>query len=123
MRTLLAVTVLCCAPLLTGQSAELQPVLKIFINKMPNDLDQYLGAEFSKQMKGRIVIVLAEKDADATISSLSMVKKDQRVLLWSDDAEDKMILFKVKPGGESKVAERLVSKLRKEIDKEAVLRN
>ena len=123
MRILMAAMVLCCAPLLSAQSTHVEPVLKIFIDKMPNDLDQYLGAEFSKQMKGRIVIVLAEKDADATISSLSMVKKDQRVLLWSDDAEDKMILFKVKPGGESKVAERLVSKLRKEIDKEAVLRN
>src|SRR5271165_569669 len=112
MRTLLAATVLCCAMLLTGQSAEIQPVLKIFIEKMPNGLDQYLAAEFSKQMKGRVVIVAAEKDADATITSLSMVKKDHKVLLWSDDAGDKMILFKIKPGAESDVAEHLVSKLR-----------
>jgi len=90
---------------------------------MPNDLDQYLQTEFAKQMKGRIVIVLADREADATIASLSMVNKDQKVLLWSDDAGDKMILFKIKPGGERKVAEHLVSKLRKEIDKEAVLRN
>src|SRR5208283_598528 len=110
MRTLLAATVLCCTTLLTGQSAALQPVLKIFIDKMPNGLDQYLGAEFSKQMKGRIAIVAVEKDADATITSLSMVKKDHKVLLWSDDAGDKMILFKMTPGRESKIAEHLVSK-------------
>ena len=122
MRTLLAAAILCCAPFLTAQPADLKSVLKIFIDKMPNDLAQYLGAEFSKQMKGRIVIVIAEKDADATVTSLSMVNKDQKVLLWSDDAGDKMILFKIKPGGEGKVAGRLVSKLKKEIDKEA-LRN
>lgn len=118
MRTLLAVAVLCCAPFLTAHPADLKSTLKIFIQKMPNDLDQYLRAEFSKQMEGKIVIVPAEKDADATITSLSMVNKDQKVLLWSDDAGDKMITYHVKPGGERKVAERLVTKLRKEIDKE-----
>lgn len=123
MRTLVAAAVLCCVPFLTAQPADVKSGLKIFINKMPNDLDQDLRSEFSRQMKGRIVIVLTEKDADATITSLSMVKKDHKVLLWSDEAGDKMILFKVKPGGEGKVAEHLVSQLRKEIDKEASLRN
>ncbi len=123
MRILLAATVLCCAPFLSAQSPHIQPVLKIFIDKMPNGLDQYLGAEFSKQMKGRIAIVLTDKGADATLSSLSMVNKDHRVLLWSDDAGDKMITYRVAPGGERKAAEHLVSKLRKEIDKEANLRN
>lgn len=90
---------------------------------MPNDLDQYLGAEFSKQMKGRIAIVLTDKSADATITSLSMVNKDHKVLLWSDDAGDKMILYRLTPGEERKVAAHLVSKLRKEINKEATSRN
>ncbi len=90
---------------------------------MPNGLDQYLGAEFSKQMKGRITIVLTDKGADATVSSLSMVNKDHKVLLWSDDAGDKMITYRVTPGGERKAAEHLVTKLRKAIDKEANSRN
>jgi hypothetical protein len=115
--------VLCYTPLLSPQSTHVEPVLKIFIDRMPNDFDQYLGAEFSKQMKGKIVIVLTETGADATITSLSMVNKDHKVLLWSDDAGDKMILYKVKAGEERKVAEHLVSKLRREIDKETALRN
>lgn len=115
--------VLCCAPLVSAQSTHVEPVIKIFIDKMPNDLDRYLGAEFSKQMKGRISIVLNNQGADATITSLSMVNKDHKVLLWSDDAGDKMIQYRVTPGGERKAAEHLVSKLRKEIDKEANLRN
>jgi hypothetical protein len=123
LRTLLAALVLCYAPLFGAQSTHVEPVLKIFIDRMPNDFDQYLRAEFSSQMKARIVIVAAEKDADATITSLDMVNKDHKVLLWSDDAGDKMILFKVKAGEERKVAEHLVSKLRREINKEAALRN
>jgi hypothetical protein len=106
-----------------AQPPHVEPVLKIFIDKMPNELDHYLGAEFSRQMKGRIVIVLTDKDADATLTSLSMVKKEQKVLLWSDDAGDKMLTYKIKPGGESRAAEHLVSQLKKEIDKEATLRN
>ena len=123
MRALLAAAVLCCAPFLTARPGELKSTLKIFIQKMPNDLDQYLRVEFLKQMVGKIVIVPAERDADATVSSLSMVNKDHKVLLWSDDAGDKMMLYRVKPGEERKVAEHLVAKLRKEIDKEAILKN
>lgn len=145
MPTLLVVAALCCcAPFLTAQSTDLKSVRKIFIDKMPNDLDQYLRAEFSKQMKGRIVVVLDEKAADAIITgvseeekgtgakitgrylglhdiataSLSMVDKDRKVLLWSDEAGDRSLMFGVmRRGGERKVAERLVYKLKKVIDK------
>jgi hypothetical protein len=94
-------------------------------------------------MKGRIVVVLDEA-ADASITgvseeengtgakitgrylglhdiataSLSMVDKDRKVLLWSDEAGDRSLMFGVMSrGGERKVAERLVSKLKKVIDK------
>lgn len=69
-------------------------------------------------MDGRIVIVPAEKDADATITSLSVVNNDSKVLLWSDESGDRSLLSGVmKPGAERKVAERFVSKLKKEIDR------
>lgn len=42
---------------------------------MPNDLDQYLRAEFFKQMKGKITIVLEEKDADAVLTGISEEEK------------------------------------------------
>jgi hypothetical protein len=118
MRTLLAATVLCCAPLFPAQSTDLKPVLKVFIDKLPNDLDRSLRAEFSKQMDGRIVIVLAEKDADATITTLSVLNQGGNVLLWSDEVGDRTLLSGVmKPGGERKLVERFVSKLKREVDK------
>ncbi len=144
MRSLLALAALCCVPFLSAQVTDLSSVHKIFIDKMPNDLDQYLRAEFSKQMKGRVVIALDEKDADAIITgvseeekgtgakitgryfglhdiataSLSMVDKDRKVLLWSDEAGDRSLMFSVMHrGGERKVAERLVSKLKKAMGK------
>jgi hypothetical protein len=101
-----------------AQSTDLKPVLRVFIDKMPNDVDRCLRAEFSKQMEGRIVIVAAEKDADATITSLSMVNKDGSVLLWSDELGERNLLSSpMKPGGERKSAERFVSKLKREIDR------
>jgi hypothetical protein len=117
-RTLLAATVLCCVPLYPAQSADLKPVLKVFIDKLPNDLDRSLRAEFSKQMDGRIVIVPAEKDADATITTLSVLNQGGNVLLWSDEVSDRTLLSGVlKPGDERKLVERFVSKLKKEVDK------
>jgi len=108
----------CCAPLLPAQSTDAKSALKVFIEKMPNDLDRYLRAEFSKQMEGRIVIVLAEKDADATITRLSVLNKDQKVLLWSDEEGDRNLMSgAMKPGGERKAAEQFVSKVKKEVDR------
>jgi len=118
----------------------LHDIHKIYIDKLPNDLDQYLRAEFFKQMKGDVQIVLDEKDADAilvgvseertgtgaqitgrylglhdnTTGSLSLVDKDRKALLWSDEAGDRSLFFSViHRGGERKVADRLVGKLKK----------
>ncbi|HWF08038.1 MAG TPA: hypothetical protein VG297_06215 [Bryobacteraceae bacterium] len=119
---------------------DLSSIHKVFIDKLPNDLDQYLRAEFSKQMKGRVVVVLDEKDADGILTgvseeekgtgakitgrylglhdiataSLSLVDRDRKVILWSDEAGDRSLMFSVmRRGGERKVAERLVEKLKK----------
>jgi hypothetical protein len=137
---LVLATASCLASFLTAQSTDLKSVHKLFIDKMPNDLDQYLRAEFTKQMKGRIVIVLDEKDADAILTgvseeekgtgakitgrylglhdiatgSVSMVDKERKVILWADEAGDRSLMFSVmRRGGERKVAERLVEKLKK----------
>lgn len=119
---------------------ELKAVHNIYIDKLPNDLDQYLRSEFFKQMKGKVSIVLQEKDADAILTgvseeekgtgakitgryfglhdlataSLSLVDKDRKAILWADEAGDRSLFFSVAHrGGERKVAERLVSKLKK----------
>jgi hypothetical protein len=126
--------------LCAGQTTDLRSIHKIYIDKMPNDLDQYLRAEFFKQMGGKIEIVLDEKDAegiltgvseekkgtgaqitgrylglhDNAVGSLSMVDKERKSILWADEAGDRSLMFGVfKRGGERKVAQRLVEKLKK----------
>jgi len=142
MRITLPVLALTFASLGFGQvtASDLRLIHKIFIDKMPNDLDQYLRAEFVKQLKTKITIVLDEKDADAILTgvseeekgtgakitgrylglhdiatgTVSLVDKDRKNLLWSDEAGDRSLMFGVmKRGGERKVAERLVSKFKK----------
>jgi hypothetical protein len=138
MRTLLILAV-ALAPLTLAQGPDLRSIHKIYIDKLPNNLDQYLRAEFFKQMKGKLVVVLAEKDADAILTgiseeekgtgakitgrylglhdvataSLSMLDKERKEIIWSDEAGDRTLLFGVAHrGGERKVAERLVGKLK-----------
>lgn len=142
MRKLIVLTCLAITSVL-AQSASLGSVKKIYIEKMDNDLDQYLRAEVMKQMKGRLTIVLDKSDADAVLTgvteekkgtgaevtgrylglhdnatgTVSLIDKDGKTLLWSDEAGDRSLLFgAMKRGGERKVADRLVSKLKKAIE-------
>jgi hypothetical protein len=121
-------------------AADLRSVHRIYIDKLENNLDQYLRAEFFKQMKGRVSLVLEEKDADAILTgisdeekgtgakvtgrylglhdvatgSLTMLDRERKQILWSDEAGDRSLVFSAAHrGGERKVAERLVSKLKK----------
>lgn len=139
MRTLFALAVL-VSSLALAQTPDLKSIHKIYIDKMDNDLDQYLRAEFFKQMKGEVSIVLDEKDADAILTgvteekkgtgaevtgrylglhdnataSLSLVDKARKQILWSDEAGDRSLILSVAHrGGERKVAQRLVDKLKK----------
>jgi hypothetical protein len=123
-----------------AQEANISSIHKIFIEKMPNDLDQYLRAEFAKQLKGKVTVVLDVKDADGILAgvseeekgtgakitgrylglhdvatgSISLLDKEGKTLLWTDEAGDRSLFFgAMKRGGERKVAERLVGKLRK----------
>ena len=144
MRTLLvlaiAVSPLVVAQAPDAQAPDLRSVHKIYIDKMPNDLDQYLRSELFKQMKGRIQIVLDEKDAEGILTgvsdekkgtgaqitgrylglhdnatgSVSLVDRERKTILWADEAGDRSLMFGVmRRGGERKVADRLVSKLKK----------
>jgi hypothetical protein len=123
-----------------ADAATLRSVKKIFIEKMPNDLDQYLRAEVAKQFKGRVVVVLNKNDADGIMTgideektgtgaqitgrylglhdnatgTISLLDKTESTILWSDEAGDRSLIFGVmKRGGQRKVADRLISKLKK----------
>jgi hypothetical protein len=139
MQILLRLTFL-SATVAFAQTPDLKSVHKIFIDKMPNDLDQYLRAEFTKQLKGRVAVVLDAKDADAILTgvseeekgtgakitgrylglhdvatgTVSLLDKEGKTLLWSEEAGDRSLVFGVlRRGGERKVADRLVGKLKK----------
>ena len=142
MRAILAITFTVGA-LLAQAGSSLASVKRIYIDKMPNDLDQYLRAEISKQFKGAVMVVLDAKDADGILTgvseeekgtgakvtgrylglhdvatgTVSLVDKERKTILWSDEAGDRSLFFgAMKRGGERKVADRLIGKLRKAME-------
>jgi hypothetical protein len=140
MRTSLFVLTLLVTSIFAQSAPSLKAVHKVFIE--PNHLDEHLRAEFSRQMSGRILVMLREEDAeaiititgeegkglgarivgrglglrDASILSLSLLDKERRVILWSGEAGDRSMMFgAVGRGGERNIAERLVRQLKKAI--------
>ena len=73
-RTFMLVLLLATAAL-CQESARLVSVHRIYIEKMPNDLDQYLRAEIMKQFKGRISVVLKKEEAEGIITGVNEVQK------------------------------------------------
>jgi hypothetical protein len=125
---------------LTQDVQTLRSIKKVFIEKMPNDLDQYLRAEIAKQFKGKVIVVLEKTDADGILAGISeerkgtgaqitgrylglhdnatgtvsMLDKTEKHILWTDEAGDRSLVWGVmKRGGQRKVASRLVEKLKK----------
>jgi hypothetical protein len=125
---------------LYGETPTLNSVRKVFIEKMDNNLDQYLRAEFTKQFNGKVVVVLDAKEADAILAgvgeeqkgtgakitgrylglhdvatgTVSLLDKQGKIVLWSGEAGDRnMWVGPMARGGQRKVADRLISKLKK----------
>jgi len=143
-RHLLVEVLLVTSAVLYGQDFQaLRAVHKIYIEKMPNDLDQYLRAEISKQFKGKVIVVLKREDADGILTgindaqkgtaakitgrylglhdtangTLSLLDRTESNILWADEAGDRNLFFGVAHrGGERKLADRLISKLKKAMD-------
>ncbi|MCC6365934.1 MAG: hypothetical protein IT165_20655 [Bryobacterales bacterium] len=128
------------APPPSPKVASLHEVKTIFVDKMPGDLDQYIRAEITKQMKGRLTVTLVRGQADAVLTgvaesrtgtgsmitgrylglhdtasgSVSVLDSTGTKVLWSEEAGDRSLWFgALKRGGPRKVAGRLVSKLRR----------
>lgn len=144
MRKLLMLSLICSVSLLGQPTPNLASVKKIFIDKMDNDLDQYLRAEFTKQFKGKVVVVLDKNEADGILAgvsveqkgtgamvtghylglndvatgTVSLLDKEGKTVLWADEAGDRSIWWgPFARGGPRKVAARLVSKLKNAMDK------
>jgi hypothetical protein len=128
---------------LAQDTQALKAVRKVYIEKMANDLDQYLRAEIMKQFKGRLTVVLKKEDADGIMTgineeqkgtaskitgrylglhdtvngTISLLDKTESAILWSDEAGDRNLFFGIAHrGGERKVADRLIGKLKKAMD-------
>ena len=144
MRILIAVLAFAVCSAGQTPAPSLKSVKKIFIEKMDNDLDKYLRAEIVKQFRGNITVVLDAKDADGILAgvneeekgtgakitgrylglhdvatgTVSLLDKEGKVILWSDEAGDRSLLLgPLKRGGPRKVADRLVGKLKKAIER------
>ncbi len=121
----------------------LRSIKRIYVDKMDNDLDQYIRAEIQKQFKGSMQVVLKPESADAVLAgvgehqsgtraavtgrwlglhdtatgSVSLMDKTGNVVLWSGEAGDRSIMWgSMKRGGPRKVADRLVNNLKKAIE-------
>ncbi len=124
-------------------TVSLVSVKRIFVDKMDNDLDQYIRAEIQKQFKGTVQVVLKPELADAVMAgvsehqsgtraavtgrwlglhdtatgSVSLLDKTGEVVLWSGEAGDRSIMWgSMKRGGPRKVADRLVKNLKKAME-------
>jgi hypothetical protein len=118
----------------------LAEVRRIFVEDMPENLDDYIRAEIHKQLKGRLEVVLRVEEADAIMTgvsdqksgtgaaitgrylglhdnatgSVSIVDRNKAKVLWAEEAGDRSLLLGAfKRGGPRKVADRLVGKLKK----------
>ena len=124
-------------------TVSLVSVKRIYVDKMDNDLDQYIRAEIQKQFKGAVQVVLKPELADAVMAgvsehqsgtraavtgrwlglhdtatgSVSLLDKTGEVVLWSGEAGDRSIMWgAMKRGGPRKVADRLVKSLKKAME-------
>jgi hypothetical protein len=122
-----ALVVLLCSLGSTLALAENNPSLdkikRVYIEKMKNNLDQYITAEISKQFHGTLMVVLAPGEADAimkgvnigalntTEATIELVDPAGKVVLWSGTGNDRNLIRM--HGGEQGVASSLVKDLRK----------
>lgn len=104
----------------------LADIQKIYIEPMPNNLNQYLTSEISKQFHGKLTVVLQKSDAEAIMKGVSASAQDTSVgtvqivdlagkaVLWSGTARDgDKVLFNLNHRGEEKVAANLIGQLKK----------
>lgn len=128
------------AGLLIGQSNGFKPGASIYIDKMPNDLDAFIRAEFVKQ-KVPLAVVLEPDSADyimtgtgteeqgrrwhqgwltaeqdRTSGALMVIDRQSKQMIWAGEAGDRSLWWgAMARGGQRKVASRLVSRFKKDV--------
>jgi hypothetical protein len=112
----------------------IRDIHSLYIEDMSNGLDEAIKSEIYRQLPGRLVVVLRKADADSvmegssktyegkgakiglkdkTSGAVSITDVSGSVELWASEAGDKSPLKVFKGGGNAKVAQRLVSSLKR----------
>lgn len=125
----LAAIALLLSPVLFAQQLRLADVRKIYIEKMPNGLDNYLRSAISKKFHSRITLVLDQSEADAILSgvdvgtqqtqsaTVNLTDPKAKVILWSGTAGDRdKKKLAIKHGGPETVADNLAGQLKKAME-------
>lgn len=114
---------------------------RIFISEMEGGLHTYIASEITKK-KLPVVIVMDEKEAEYIVSgatlkgdnkwyhtvfgsgkdknegNIQLISVKDRTVIWAGEAGDRSLMWgRLARGGRSKVASRLVSKMKKELFK------
>jgi hypothetical protein len=113
------------APSLAQTPTALANVRRVYVEKMENNLDQYITSEISRQFHGTLEVVLDRSKADGIIKGINvgaqqttkatvqLVDPSGKSVLWSGTGGDREKLFlNLKHGGEQKVAAHLVKELK-----------
>lgn len=125
------------------QVVSLKQVKTVYVEPMANDLDQFIRAEISKQMQGRLTVTVKQEEADACLvgtgewkkgtgaaitgrwlglhdtatGAVSLVPRNGSTVLWASEAGDRSIWWGVlKRGGPRKVADRLIHNLKSAVE-------
>lgn len=111
-------------------SAQLSQVRRVYIEKMDNNLDQYLASSISQKFHGSLTVVLERSQADAilkgvnitaqntTTATVELVDPAEHVVLWSGTSGDKSLLtLDIKHGGQQKIADHIIGQLKKAMQK------
>lgn len=123
---LFALFLISTLPALTQTTMLLSNVRRIFIEKMADNLDQYLASSISSKFHGSVTVVLDRKDADAILkgvnigaqttekATVQLIDPGEHQVLWSGTAGDrKKLTLDITHGGQQKIADNLIGQLRK----------
>jgi hypothetical protein len=113
-------------PLHAQRTVLLSNVRRIYIEKMADNLDQYLASAISKKMKGSVTVVLNRSEADAIMrgvnigaqttaeATVQLVDPSEKEVIWSGTGSDRKVLtLGIQHGGQDKIADRLIGELKK----------
>jgi hypothetical protein len=130
MKKVLSILLVAGSLLAAEHAMRLADVRNVYIEKMPNGLDNYLRSSISKKFHNRLTLVLDKEHADAVMSGVDMGAQKTRsatvtlndpkanVVLWSGTAGDRDAkMLSIKHGGEEKVADNLIGQLKKAMER------